>query len=486
MLKASRFGLLSTSVLYGLGGAAQRLIGFILLPIFTRYLTPADYGIVGLLVILPALLLPVFSLGLSASISVCYFAKEHPSDRQSVIQTARLVTYASVSLMMIMAMIAIDLVTRLTVGNLEYRLHTLVAVVTVVFNVLCLPLQLEQQFSGRPLEFVKISIASAVCTALASVLAIVAFELGALGMLLGNLLGQVVVWVLLLVMRQKAGIESNGRPDFVIARDLVTHGVPMLPSFLLLFVIQSGVRWPLEWSHGVNAVGLYSVGASFGSTLTLLTSGFVAAWIPWAMRHGERWEEGRQVVATRFTQYLIGGGFLVLLFFCVSQPALRILTPPSYFDAWVVVGLAAAANFLMSLFSLLLPPIYMAKKVSLVLISQAGAALVTAGVFYMLLDFGILGAALAVSIGSLSLVVIQAVVNAKLTDIQPIPLDGPKLARVVLVLLVTCWATFWLQISDIGNFFLSSFLLVLFAGIVLFRCFPDKQALLKKFSRGSS
>ena len=204
------------------------------------------------------------------------------------------------------------------------------------------------------------------------------------------------------------------------------------------------------------------------------------------MQHGERWEEGCQVVATRFTQYLIGGGFLVLLFFCVSQPALRILTPPSYFDAWVVVGLAAAANFLISLFSLLLPPVYMAKKVSLVLISQAGAALITAGVFYMLLDFGILGAALAVFIGSLALVVIQAVVNVKLTDIKPIPLDGAKLVPVVLVLGVTCWATFWIQISDTVNFFLSSLLLVVFAGIVLLRCFPDKQSFLKKFSRGLS
>lgn len=486
MLKGGKFGLLSSSILYGLGGAVQRLIGFILLPIFTRYLTPADYGIVGLLIILPALLLPVFSLGLSASISVCYFAKDHLVDRQSVIQTARFITYASVGLMMIMAIIAIDLITRLAVGNLEYRLHTLVAIVTVVFNVLCLPLQLEQQLSGKPLEFVKISIVGALCTALASLLAIVAFELGAMGILLGNLLGQVVVWLLLLVTRQKAGVESNGRLDFVIARDLVIHGIPMLPSFLLLFVIQSGVRWPLEWSHGVNAVGLYSVGASFGATLTLLTSGFVAAWTPWAMRHGERWEEGRHLVATRFTQYLIGGGFLVLLFFCVSQPALRILTPPSYFDAWMVVGLAAAANFLTSLFSLLLPPVYMAKKVFLVLVSQAIAALVTAGGIYMLLDFGILGAALAVFIGSLTLVVIQVVVNAKLTDVQQIPLDGLKLVQIVLVLGAASWATFWLRISDTGSFLMYSIFLVLFAGAVLFRCFPDKQSLLSKFSRGLS
>ena len=484
MLETKQFGLLSSSILYGLGGAAQRLISFILLPLFTRYLTPADYGVVGLLVVLPALLLPVFSLGLSASISVCYFGKKHQSDRQSVIQTSRLITYASMGLMLVIAMVGLDLVTRLAVGNLDYRLHTLVAILTVALNVLCLPLQLDQQFAGRPLEFVKISFVGAVFTSFASVVAVVVFESGAMGMLLGNLMGQMLVWILLLLGRWRLGEGRKGHADLKIASDLIKHGIPMLPSFILLFVIQSGVRWPLEWSLGVDAVGLFSVGSSFGATLTLLTSGLVAAWMPWAMRHGERWEEGRQVVATRFMQYLICGSFLVLLFFCVAQPALLILTPPSYFDAWIVVGLAAASNFLMSLLSLLLPPIYMAKKVALVLVPQAGAALVTVGVIYMLMDLGILGAALSVFIGSLTLVFIQAVVNVKLTNIKPIPLDLTSLVQVALVLGVTCCATFFLRISEPVNFFLSSLLLIFLAGVVMFRCFPDKQSFLKKFSRG--
>jgi O-antigen/teichoic acid export membrane protein len=287
-----------------------------------------------------------------------------------------------------------------------------------------------------------------------------------------------------MLVRRKVGITGKARADFGVARELLKQGMPMLPSFLLLFVIQNSVRWPLEWAHGVEAVGLYSIGSSFGATLTLLTSGLVAAWMPWAMRQAERWEEGRRLVAQRFTQYVIAGGFLVLLFFCVAQPALSILTPKSYFDAWVVVGLAAAANFLMSVFSLLLPPIYMAKKVSLVLVSQAGAALVTAGAIYLLMDFAVIGAALAVFIGSLTLVIIQAVVNATLTDIPPIPLDRTRLVQVALVLGLACCATFWFRISEVNHFILTSSLVVLFAGIVMFRCFPDKQSLLKSFPRG--
>jgi O-antigen/teichoic acid export membrane protein len=483
MVKGRKFGLLSSSLLYGLGGAAQRLVGFLLLPVFTRFLTPADYGIVGLLVALPALLLPVFSLGLSASISVCYFAADHPAARHTVIQTARWITYASAGLMTILSLTMLDWITHLLVGNLDYSYHALVSIVTVALNVLCLPLQLELQFSRRPLEFVIISLVGALFTSIGSLMLIVYFNLGAFGMLLGNLIGQVLALTLLL--KSKKGRQaSKTKADMGVAKELLKHGIPMLPSFVLLFILQNGVRWPLEWHHGMAAVGLYSLGSNFGATLTLFTSGFVAAWMPWAMAQGERWEEGRWEVATRLTQYLIGGGFLVLLFFFAAQPALRILTPYNYFDAWVVIGLAAASNFLTSLFSLILPPLYMAKKVSLVLISQGCAALVTLCMTYILMDFGILGAAIAVFLGTLTLVVIQVIVNTRLTEIKPIPFNKLNFIGISLTLGLTCAATFLLEVSKLENFIMLSLLLILFAGIAMFRCFPDKQLLLRKYLKG--
>lgn len=481
-MKKQKFGLLSSSILYGFGGAAQRLISFILLPIFTHYLTPTDYGVVGLLVSLPALLLPVFSLGLSASISVCYFAAENQAGRRTVILTGRLITYISAGIMLALALLELDLVTRLAVGDLEYRLHTLVAVVTVALNVLCLPLQLEQQFSGRPLEFVIISLAGAVLASMGGAAAVIVFELGGLGLLIGNLLGQLFVCVLLMLPRK--GTISGGKVSLGVAKELLKHGMPMLPSFVLLFILQNGVRWPLERGHGIDAVGLFTLGSSLGAAITLFTTGFVAAWMPWAMAQSDRWAESRQIVANRLSQYLISGGFLVLLFFCFAQPALQLLTPTHYFGAWVVVGLSAASNLLISIFSLLLPPVYMAKKVSLVLVAQGIAAAVTVGSAYFLLDFGILGAALAVFLGGVSLVMAQVVVNVKLTGIQSIPFDWVPLGLIVMVLGLASWATFYLSIADLFDFALHAVLLVLVVGGMAIWCLPDKKSLLSKISRG--
>ncbi len=57
MLRAMR-SLLSDSVVYGLGSAAERLIGFLLLPVYTKYLSTGDYGTMAMLVIVNMIFRP--------------------------------------------------------------------------------------------------------------------------------------------------------------------------------------------------------------------------------------------------------------------------------------------------------------------------------------------------------------------------------------------------------------------------------------------
>ena len=65
--------LLGSSSLYAIGTVARQLVGFLMLPIYTRYLSPADYGAVGLLTLTLALLEPFLGMRLGGAISKFYF-----------------------------------------------------------------------------------------------------------------------------------------------------------------------------------------------------------------------------------------------------------------------------------------------------------------------------------------------------------------------------------------------------------------------------
>lgn len=435
------FHLAGSGVLYGVGNSLQRLVGVCLLPIYSEYISPDEFGVIGLLIVLPLILVPIFSLGLSSSISICYFGVETIAERTSVMTSAIFITTVSALALTIVSAPLLDFISSLVVGSPQFIEYVAVVILTVSFTVLLLPLQLEQQFQSQPVSYFSISLLGAGVTLFVGLYTILVLDLGGLGILISNLSGQMMVWLSLTILRRFKNIALR-LPSKNLGKQLVFKGIQVLPSFVFLFLIQSAVRWPLEWEHGSASVGIYTIGYSLGSSITMFTAGLVAAWTPWAMRLGKQWEENKNILGLNFERYIYCGGFSVFLFFVLSQPITMILASDKYFEAWSVVGLSAMSNFLVSVFSILLPPVYLARKVYLVLVSQILAAVVTVIAIFFLLPFGVIGSGAAVVLGALSMVIIQLVVNVCCLNVTPMPISGQRISSFCLFLAFACVYTF--------------------------------------------
>ena len=67
-MKSDIVKVLKDTIIYGLGRSAEDLSKFLLLPLYTRFLTPADYGIVSLVTLITSVSREIFSLGTHSSI----------------------------------------------------------------------------------------------------------------------------------------------------------------------------------------------------------------------------------------------------------------------------------------------------------------------------------------------------------------------------------------------------------------------------------
>ncbi len=76
------------SAIYGLGGLVSRFVALLLLPLYTRYLTPADYGAVETLVALAAILATVLRLGIASAFFRFYFDSADTAHRLRVVRTS--------------------------------------------------------------------------------------------------------------------------------------------------------------------------------------------------------------------------------------------------------------------------------------------------------------------------------------------------------------------------------------------------------------
>jgi O-antigen/teichoic acid export membrane protein len=90
--------LMAHSGVYGMGIVVQAVLGVLLLPLYTRYLTRADYGSIETVVARSSLLAVVLGGGITSAFFRFYFRSADPAWRSRVVRTSVWFTMATATL----------------------------------------------------------------------------------------------------------------------------------------------------------------------------------------------------------------------------------------------------------------------------------------------------------------------------------------------------------------------------------------------------
>ena len=127
----------------------------------------------------------------------------------------------------------------------------------------------------RSVAFVSASLANILLTIGATLLLVVALDKGPIGVIVGNFIGTLIVYVVLVgYRREQLGLEF----DRGLLREMNRFGVPLVPTALFLWVTNFSDRLFLVRLADTTEVGLYSVGVRIASAMVLLLTAFRLAW----------------------------------------------------------------------------------------------------------------------------------------------------------------------------------------------------------------
>jgi O-antigen/teichoic acid export membrane protein len=411
MMKQPFWRLAKGTLIYGTGGILSRFIGFLLLPVFTSYLTPAEFGISSMLGFISFLLTPVFSLGLGAAMGICYFEKDDQWRRETTIWTVSTILGMSVSALAILGVVFSREISLLVFRTPQCRYLVTVSVMSTCLNILSTPFMLYFQFEDKAKTFVTLATLSALIGTGLNVLMVVVLEKGIEGFIESGLMAQAVTFLAFLL---PVIAVVRYRFSRTLAYGILKLGIPLIPSFVFLFVIQQGNKYILQWFKGLETVGIYSIGFNLGVMMNLIVGGFTTAWMPYFMWFINKWDEARILFGRVLTYYAFSFGGLSLLFYITARPVVMIMTKSPFHEAYKVVGLSATAQFLTGVFSIFLPAIYFAKDVKYVtLIQGVSAFLAVAFNLLLILWMGMLGSAIGLVLGILLMSILQHAWNLK-------------------------------------------------------------------------
>jgi len=180
------------SSIYGISNLLQKGIGFIMIPVYTHYLTVSDYGILELMDLTVNVISMLMGVRMGTAIIRYYHHYENPEDKLEVFSTALIF----VTLMTIAVVIALEFFTKpiagVVLGDPKYfRYFQIIFISMGIQTIAAVP---ESYLLARKesLVYSMVSIGTLISYLTFNILFIVVYRMGVMGMLLSMIITKVL------------------------------------------------------------------------------------------------------------------------------------------------------------------------------------------------------------------------------------------------------------------------------------------------------
>jgi O-antigen/teichoic acid export membrane protein len=389
------------TLIYSAGVLVHRLISILMLPVYTRVLTPADYGVLDLLQMVTDVAALLLTAGLTAGVQRFYFQARTETERREIVSTAFLMQLGLAFVGTVgLYVLAEPIVQHALGGGGSPKLVRIAAFNFSLGMLAGVPLVLMQTQERATLHLA-VTTTKLILQLGFNILFLVVLRLGAEGILFSTLVTSLAIggWTAAWMVTQ-----TGLRFSWHWLRELRRFGVPYQVSWAASFLLTFGDRFFLQAARGAASVGLYSMAYQFGFILAQVAgTPFIQAWRPqrFQLVDAPRWKRD---AATRqgffyLSLVLLTGATATCLF---VEPFLRVMTTKGFFGASTMVPFIALAYVIETWANATGFGIEVSEKTRYNAIATWVSAIVALGLYALLIPrFGGYGAALGTAGGFL-------------------------------------------------------------------------------------
>jgi len=389
--------IVSHTSIYLFGDILRYSVSLIMLPIYTRYLTPEDYGIVELLSMLIDITAIIFGARVAQAVFRYYCMTDDAHSRKSIIASALLLGaifdgLGAIVISLLSTPLAIAIFSDASFSEYIF----LYAVTLFLLPFIEIPLA-HIRAEQRPWLFLSYSAMKLCIQVSLNIYFVVYMEMHVQGVVYSAVISSAIMAAFLVgYSLPRCGMSASLKT----ARKLFSFSIPLKLATLGSFYLTFGDRYILNIFSDLSEVGIYSLGYKFGFIFTLI------AWTPFEkLWDSEKYHTYEKANAKQIYQktFLYISSILIFAGLCISlftKDLLFIMSDPSFHDAYKIVPIIIMAYIFQAWMKFCDLGILLKKKT--MQIAQAemlAAAVITVAYFTLIPSFGMLGAAWATLIG---------------------------------------------------------------------------------------
>jgi len=416
---------LGDSVIYSISAILSRGVSVILIPLYTRFLQPYEYGVFDLLMIAATLANYLVSLEISQGLARVYSEARAESEKRACVSSAAWFCIAAYTAFAIVGSVFSTDIASLLLGSQAWGDAVQTMIVAVAANGIFFLLQDLLRWQLKPMKHALASIAYSLTSAGVGAMAVAFLHAGVVGMLAGQIAGAFVG----IIITWRNGSAMHWQWEFSREKwkEMAKYSAPQVISSCTAYFALYVDRLFIKEALSLDEVGIYGVGARVASLVALLMVGFQSGYIP-IVFHNHAAPETPPQMARVFRYFLVAAIAVVLFLSGFSGEMLALLTTERYSTAWHTIPILATAMLLANMY-IFAPGIFIARRTLIVAGINIGALCLTvAGNFILLPRFGPMGAAFAALITSTIIFLVYVYFNSRF---YPIPFAWRRITAAV-------------------------------------------------------
>lgn len=419
---------LKNSAVAGIGNIVGKAAAFLMIPVYTTYLTPQEYGIAELLDLTSIVIGLVLGFGLTAATLRFYFEYQDQPTRNAVVSTA-LIASGVAMLVTVLAVSAFSTdISRLVFKTPEYHAYVTISLWNLFLSATIeVPIALLRA-QQRMVFFTGVSITRLVSSLSLNILFIVYFDWKIWGLLYSTFFTSASIG-LFLTARTLWVVGCRFSPRLL--KSMLAYGLPYVPETIGMFILHSSDRLFLQEYGTLAQVGIYSLAYRFGMALHLLLHS--PFWMVWGAKRFELIRHpGREAlfghVLTYFVYCHVFAGLALSL---LAQDILQLVAAPQFHAAAHLIPLIVLSYLVFDMYYLLQTGICIQKQTKYLGLILTVTACLNLGLNFLLIPSLLaLGAALATLLSFIAMAGGAYVISQRLL---PLPYEFGRIAKLFLV-----------------------------------------------------
>lgn len=271
----NRNSLFRNAGIYTVSNIISSAVPFIALPVFTRYLSPTDYGIVATFTVLIGFLSAFVGLNTIQSISINYF--ESKIELPKYIGNCLIILTLTLFIV-ILVFLFYDFEISQVVSVPNYCLWIALFICFLQFIPTVLLAIWQAEFS--PFKYVMFQSLNTLLNTGLSIVLVVYADMHWLGRVYGQLISTTLFSVAaILILFKKGWIRLVF--DRTYFKTAVLFGIPLIPHALGGWLTAAIDRVFINKIVSVHETGIYSVGFQIGAVIYMIGTSINNAWAPW-------------------------------------------------------------------------------------------------------------------------------------------------------------------------------------------------------------